>query len=82
MNRAARNIRRGSSVKETSAGKGVRSLLAARSADPVERVDQLQSGRERAMALTVKSRRDRSASRPSRRPRRVCASRLSYSSAR
>ena len=31
-------------------------------ADPVERVDQLRSGSERAMALTVKSRRDRSAS--------------------
>ena len=42
MNRAARSIRSGSSVKETSGDRGVRSTPAARSADAAERVDELR----------------------------------------
>ena len=63
MKRAARIMRRGSSVKETSGDRGVRSLFAARSATPSNGSTRAKSGRERAIALTVKSRRARSASR-------------------
>ena len=67
MNRAARSIRSGSSVKETSGDSGVRSTPAARSATPPN--GSMSSGASpsapvtrSAMALTVKSRRARSAS--------------------
>ena len=67
MKRAARSIRSGSSVKDTSGPSGVRSTPAARSATPPK--GSISSGASsgapvtrRAMALTVKSRRDRSAS--------------------
>ena len=62
MNRAARSIRSGSSAKETSGSSGVRSRRAARSARPPNGSMSSSSGRRRAMALTVKSRRDRSSS--------------------
>ena len=67
MNRAARSIRSGSSVKDTSGDSGVRSTPAARSATPPK--GSMSSGASpsapvtrSAMAFTVKSRRDRSAS--------------------
>ena len=61
-NRAARNIRSGSSVKETSGSSGVRRRPAARSASPPKGSISSMSARRRAMAFTVKSRRDRSTS--------------------
>ncbi len=60
--RAARSIRSGSSVKETSGVSGVRSRPAARSARPSNGSTMAASGSDSAMALTVKSRRERSVS--------------------
>ncbi len=82
MNRAARNIRSGSSVNETSAGKGVRSLLAARSSTPLNGSTSCRSGSERAMALTVKSRLERSASMAVEKATSGLREPASYSSAR
>ena len=62
MNRAARSMRSGSSVNDSSGASGVRSTLAARSAAPPNGSISSGSGSASAMALTVKSRRDRSAS--------------------
>ncbi len=62
MNRAARSMRSGSSLKDSSGASGVRSRAAARSATPSKGSISCRSGSDRAMALTVKSRRDRSAS--------------------
>ena len=63
MNRAARSIRSGSSLKLSSGVSGVRSRRPARSAAPSNGSTSSGSGRASAMALTVKSRRDRSTSR-------------------
>ena len=67
MKRAARSIRSGSSVNDTSGDSGVRSTSAARSATPPK--GSMSSGASSsapvtrsAIALTVKSRRERSAS--------------------
>ena len=62
MNRAARSIRSGSSLKLTAGSSGVRSRLAARSATPPNGSTSSRLGSDSAMALTVKSRRDRSTS--------------------
>ncbi len=62
MKRAARSMRRGSSVNDSSGASGVRRRPAARSAAPSNGSMSSSSGTARAMALTVKSRRDRSAS--------------------
>ena len=82
MKRAARIMRRGSSVKETSGDRGVRSLFAARSATPSNGSTRARSGSERAIALTVKSRRARSASRAVEKTTSGLREVLSYSSAR
>ena len=62
MKRAARSMRSGSSPKETSGSSGVRSRPAARSPNPSKGSTNSMSGRRSAMALMVKSRRDRSSS--------------------
>ena len=62
MNRAARIMRSGSSVNDSSGRSGVRSLRSARSCSPPKGSISSTSGRRRAMALTVKSRRERSVS--------------------
>jgi hypothetical protein len=64
MNRAARIIRSGSSEKDTSGSTGVRRTLPARSATPSNGSINVGSSEvtSRAIALIVKSRRDRSAS--------------------
>ena len=62
MNRAARIMRSGSSENDSCGSSGVRSTLAARSAAPPNGSMSSGSGRASAMALMVKSRRDRSAS--------------------
>ena len=62
MKRAALIIRRGSSLKDSSGASGVASREAARSATPPKGSMRRRSGRESAIALTVKSRRDRSTS--------------------
>ena len=64
MNRAARSIRNGSSLNDTSGDNGVRNVRVARSAAPPNGstrfgVDAVTSN---AIALTVKSRRERSVS--------------------
>ena len=58
--RAARNMRSGSSPKEISGSSGVRRRPAARSPSPSKGSMSSMSGRRRASALIVKSRRDRS----------------------
>ena len=62
MNRAARSMRRGSSENDTSGSSGVRRRLSARSLMPLNGSTSTRSGRLRAIAFTVKSRRDRSVS--------------------
>ena len=62
MNRAARIMRNGSSRNDTSGSSGVRRRLAARSAAPPNGSTSSGSGSRNAIALIVKSRRDRSAS--------------------
>ena len=64
MNRAARIMRSGSSENDTSGSSGVRSTPPARSARPSNGSISVGSSpvTSSAMALTVKSRRDRSAS--------------------
>ncbi len=62
MNRAARIMRKGSSRNDTSGSSGVRRRLAARSAAPSNGSTSSGSGRRNAIALIVKSRRDRSVS--------------------
>ena len=62
MNRAARIMRSGSSVNDSSGESGVRRRAGARSAAPSNGSMSSGSGRASAMAFTVKSRRDRSAS--------------------
>ena len=62
MKRAARSIRSGSSTNETSGASGVRSRRAARSTAPPYGSISSGSGSRSAIALTVKSRRDRSVS--------------------
>ncbi len=62
MNRAARSIRSGSSRNEISGASGVRSRPAARSTAPPYGSINSGSGSRSAIALTVKSRRDRSIS--------------------
>ncbi len=62
VNRAARSIRSGSSVNESCGRPGVRSTLALRSASPPNGSASSSEGSRAAIALTVKSRRDRSAS--------------------
>src|SRR5699024_6931705 len=63
--RAARIIRSGSSLKETSGADGVRSRCAARSSIPPWGSTSSRPGRRSAIALTVKSRLTRSSSRSS-----------------
>ena len=60
--RAARNMRSGSSPNEISGSSGVRNRPAARSPRPSKGSINSMSGRRRARALMVKSRRDRSSS--------------------
>ena len=55
-------MRSGSSLKDSAADSGVRSTLAARSAVPPKGSTRRASGSDSAMALIVKSRRERSAS--------------------
>ena len=62
MKRAARSMRSGSSRNETSGASGVRSRRAARSAAPPNGSTSSGSGSRNAIALTVKSRRERSVS--------------------
>jgi hypothetical protein len=62
MNRAARSIRSGSSENDTSGASGVRSTPSTRSAMPPKGSISSTSGSRSAMALIVKSRRDRSCS--------------------
>ena len=64
MKRAARSIRSGSSLKLTSGASGVRSTPVARSTAPPNGSTStgLSDVTSSAIALTVKSRRDRSAS--------------------
>ena len=62
MNLAARSILSGSSEKLSAGDSGVRSVSDARSAAPSKGSTSRGSGSSMAMALTVKSRRDRSAS--------------------
>jgi len=62
VKRAARMMRNGSSSKDCSAVTGVRRSWPARSSIPPVGSTKLRSGRRRAMALTVKSRRVRSPS--------------------
>ena len=59
-NRAARMIRSGSSLSECSGRPGVRSTLSCRSRIPPNGSTSSWPGSRAAMALTVKSRRDRS----------------------
>ena len=82
MKRAARIMRRGSSVNETSGDRGVRNFFAARSATPSKGSTSTKSGRERAIALTVKSRLARSASRAVEKTTSGLRELVSYSSAR
>jgi len=63
VNRAARSIRSGSSLNESSGRPGVRSTLARRSRIPPDGSTSSSDGSRAAMALTVKSRRARSSSR-------------------
>ena len=60
-NRAARSIRSGSSANDSSGVDGVRRTRAARSARPPCSSTNSSDGNRTAMALTVKSRRTRSA---------------------
>ncbi len=61
-NRAARNMRSGSSRNDTSGASGVRNRRAARSAAPSNGSTSSGSGSRNAIAFTVKSRRERSVS--------------------
>ena len=61
-NRAARIIRSGSSSNDRSGAIGVRSTPRDRSVSPSNGSTNVRSGRRTAIALTVKSRRDRSPS--------------------
>ena len=67
MNRAARSIRSGSSLKDSSGDEGRAEDAGGEVGGAAERIDQLRllpvvAGDPSAMALTVKSRRARSAS--------------------
>ena len=62
MKRAARSMRSGSSRNDTSGDSGVRRRLFIRSTAPPYGSTSTPSGRRNAIALIVKSRRDRSVS--------------------
>ena len=61
-NRAARSIRSGSSVNDTSGSSGVSSVFVARWRTPPNGSTNAPPGSRTAIALIVKSRRDRSVS--------------------
>ncbi len=63
VNRAARMIRSGSSVNDSSGLPGVRSTFSRRSRRPPNGSTSSRDGSRAAIAFTVKSRRRRSASR-------------------
>ena len=64
-NRAARNMRSGSSVKQVVTSRGVRRRCATTSSMPPNGSTNRMGSSNRAIALTVKSRRTRSSSRES-----------------
>ena len=75
--RTARIIRSGSSLKDWAGATGVRSRVRARSSSPPKGSTSSSEGRRTAIALTVKSRRERSPSRVS--PYSTCGLRLAGS---